>query len=199
MAARLALIAVCAPLLAQAKPLLSVDTVYATYDVLADIASTAYTKANVDQHLKQVEQPVAEIKAKINEQMKALPPDLMKGIEEAQVKIVQVKAMVMEQVEKAQEPAAKAAATAKDQIESAVPALKGTIGDGAANLALFAVYMAVVLYVTLKMALLVLRITLSIFCFCCCCGCCRGGKKADAEKPTGKAPNGKAKAAAKKK
>merc|ERR1740121_1777207 len=95
----------------------------------------------------------------------------------------------------------KAAVSLIEQFESQVPAYKGLVPKSLGNFVLFVCFKALVLYVTLKVLLLVLKIVWGITKFvlylsCCCC-LCRGGskkqatngKKDDKKKPA--ATNGK--------
>jgi len=187
---------------AQGKPLITKAVFYDTYGMLEEACSTAYKKAGVDAALANVQEvpQVKELKAVVDKQvgvaMKALPPQVTKGMDDAQVMALQVKATMLEYMAIVQDKADEGATAAVKQLETLVPALKGVIGVGAADLLLFAAYFFFVVYVSLKVALFVLGKAMSIFCFCCCCGCCCRGKKAQAAQSTaknGKKANGKTK------
>jgi ABC-type transport system involved in cytochrome bd biosynthesis fused ATPase/permease subunit len=200
-AMRTLLAAACASMLvsAQGKPLISKDLIYDTYGMLEEACSTAYKKAGVDAAIAKVQEvpQVKELKAVVDKQvevaMKAVPPEVTKGMDEAKVKALQVKATLLEYADIAQTKADEGVAAVVQKLETFVPALKGSIGTGVVDFVIFLVYVCIVLYVSLKIALFVLGTAMSIFCFCCCCGCCCR-KKAKAEEPKAKDPKGKAKA-----
>merc|ERR1712039_1110786 len=107
-------------------------------------------------------------------------------------KSVQLKALVAEYADKAYEPANEMAVSLINQLEAKLPALKGMIPKTLGNLALFVVYMGLVIYTLLKVFLFALRVVKCILCcFCCCSLCRRRGSTSAAEK------NGKTKAASK--
>jgi len=165
-AMRILFAAACASMLvsAQGKPLITKDLIYDTYGMLEEACSTAYKKAGVDAALAKVQEvpQVKELKAVVDKQvgvaMKALPPQVTKGMDEAQVMTLQVKATMLEYMAIAQDKADEGATAVVTKLETLVPALKGLIGVGAADLLLFAAYFLFVMYVSLKIALFVLGI-----------------------------------------
>jgi len=178
----------------EAKPLITTDLIYGTYDLVYDCYSTAWAKADVDGLLAKI--PMDDVKKVVSQQMAQLPPvppEVTQAIAEAQTKSVQLKALAAEYVDKAYEPANEMAVAAITKLETQLPAMKGMIPKTVGNLALFVVYMGLVLYTLLKVFLFALRTVKCVLCCFCCCSLCRrrGGSAAAAEK------NGKAKAAAK--
>jgi len=185
---------------AQRQPLISVDLLSDTYDLLSDVSSFAWKKAGVDEMIAKV--PVEDVKKKILEQTGPVPPAVHQNLAQAQTAYVQVKEAVMDAHSQAYEPLNKAAVGVIDGFERAVPSHKGMVPKTLGNFVLFVCYKAVVLYVLLKVFFSILRfvsgITRCVFCCLCCCRCRRGtpatkksaGKKAVSA--NGKAANGKA-------
>merc|ERR1719336_2420357 len=91
----------------------------------------------------------------------------------------------------------KAAVSLIEQFESQLPAYAGLVPKSLGNFVLFVCFKALVLYITLKVLLLALKIVWGITKFvlylsCCCC-LCRGGSKKQATngKKDDKKKNGK--------
>jgi len=181
----------------EAKPLITTDLIYGTYDLVYDCYSTAWAKADVDGLLAKV--PMDDVKKIVSQQMAQLPPvppEVTQALAEAQTKSVQLKALASEYMEKAYEPANEMAVAAITKLETQLPALKDMIPKTLGNFALFVVYMGLVLYTLLKVFLFALCTVFGVVkcvlcCFCCCSLCRSRGGSSAAEK------NGKAKAAAK--
>jgi len=163
---------------AQAEPLVSTDIIYSTHALMTSLASVAYEKAGGAALLDSVQKQVpmglfqeawkkkqAELEAKI-------PPEAKKTLTEFTDAAVKLKKVVYEQSVKYYGELEKLTDVALDKVESSVPLVKGRIGKGPANVAMFVLYVGVVLLYVLKIALFVLRLAKDIFCCICCCGCC---------------------------
>uniref|UniRef100_A0A7S2PBN5 Uncharacterized protein n=1 Tax=Zooxanthella nutricula TaxID=1333877 RepID=A0A7S2PBN5_9DINO len=166
-------------------PLVTTDLLFGTYELVYDLYSTAWDKAGMGGLLAAV--PIDKVKAEINKQWAALPPDVSKMLGEAQTQTVQVKALALEYADKAYEPANDFAVNWIKQFEAVAPQYKGLIRHSLGDLALFMVYTSMVVYLLVKIALFVLRTTWAVFCCFCCCGCCRRGKATAAGSATAKA------------
>mmetsp|Transcript_58528 Transcript_58528/g.148320 ORF Transcript_58528/g.148320 Transcript_58528/m.148320 type:complete len:230 (+) Transcript_58528:82-771(+) len=181
---------------AQRQPLISTDLLYDTYELFYGAYSVAWAKASehvdVDGLLAKI--PLEDVKKEVSKQLALIPPEAQQAMSEAQVKAVQLKAVVQENVEKARLLADEFAHTAITLLEKELPMFTGLVQKSAGNVALFVCYMSFVLYVVLKIFLFIFRLAKGIFCCFCCCGCCRRGSGKDkvADK------NGKAKAVASK-
>lgn len=196
------------------EPLVSTDILSATYDLMIDIRTVAWHKLGLDKvaaeaaaaaegPLEELKKKALELKAKGLEQVGPLPPWAADASKQAEVAVLQVKALAMENYDKAYEPLNSASVSLIEKLEQVAPAYKGLIPKTLGNLILFVVYVSLVLYVLLKVSLFFIRLTLnilrSVVCGICCCGCCcRRGTSAtkDGGKKVGKvAPkNGKAEA-----
>eukprot|EP00443_Scrippsiella_acuminata_P098100 CAMPEP_0115635464 /NCGR_PEP_ID=MMETSP0272-20121206/33137_1 /TAXON_ID=71861 /ORGANISM="Scrippsiella trochoidea, Strain CCMP3099" /LENGTH=300 /DNA_ID=CAMNT_0003072379 /DNA_START=44 /DNA_END=948 /DNA_ORIENTATION=- len=179
---------------AQGTPLITTDVIYGTYELVYDVYAFAWAKADVDGLMAKL--PMDDVKKVVSEQMAKIPPEVTQALSEAQTKSVQLKALAAEYAEKAYDPANELAVNAITKLEAQLPALTGMIPKTLGNLALFVVYMSLVLYTVLKIVLFVVRTIFGVLkcilcCFCCCSLCRRRGSSAAAEK------NGKAKAASK--
>merc|ERR1719491_2277192 len=85
-----------------------------------------------------------------------LPPEVTQARAQAEVMYVQVKAAVTDLTDKAYMPAAKITEDIITTFEKAVPAYKGLIRKTPGYLAVFIIYMSIVLYVILKVVFFVL-------------------------------------------
>mmetsp|Transcript_53953 Transcript_53953/g.106472 ORF Transcript_53953/g.106472 Transcript_53953/m.106472 type:complete len:216 (-) Transcript_53953:115-762(-) len=198
MAARALLLVSLQALAAEgAKPLVSMDIVYDTFDLMSGAFTDAWTKAKAGVDGMLAKLPTDDLKKHFHTTVTAnIPPEHMKQLDtalaEATARSVQVKALAGELAESVYEPANKAAVAAIDQFETLLPKYRGLIPKSLGNLVLFAVYMLIVLYLVFKVASFVFRTAWSIFCCFCCCGCCRGSKKEAAPAKKGKSEKGKA-------
>mmetsp|Transcript_118143 Transcript_118143/g.294646 ORF Transcript_118143/g.294646 Transcript_118143/m.294646 type:complete len:233 (-) Transcript_118143:403-1101(-) len=174
------------------KPLISTEVLYGTYDLVYDVYSFAWAKADIDGLMAKL--PMDDVKKTVSEQMTKIPPEVMQALADAQTKSVQLRALVAEYAEKAYDPANEMAVSAITKLEAQLPALNGLIPKTLGNLVLFVIYMGLVLYTLLKVFLFFLRTVFGVLkcilcCFCCCSLCRRRGGNSAAGK------NGNAKAA----
>lgn len=200
MAARAGWLLVClfgAAKTAQAEPLVTTDLIYSTHALMTSLASVAYEKAGGDALLdlldsvqKQVPMGLFQeaVKNKQAELEKLLPPEAKKTLTEFIDAAVKVKKVASERWVQDYGKLEKMADDALSKVESSVPLVKGRVGKGLANVAMFVLYVGAVLFYAIKMALFVLRLAKDIFCCICCCGCCSRKKPVE---PNGK-KNGKA-------
>jgi len=197
MAARAGWLLVClfgAAKTAQAEPLVTTDLIYSTHALMTSLASVAYEKAGGDALLDSVQKQVPmglfqeAVKNKQAELEKLLPPEAKKTLTEFIDAAVKVKKVASERWVQDYGKLEKMADDALSKVESSVPLVKGRVGKGLANVAMFVLYVGAVLFYAIKMALFVLRLAKDIFCCICCCGCCSRKKPVE---PNGK-KNGKA-------
>jgi len=165
-------------------PLITTDILSGTYDLAQDALAYVWEKAHVDNLLAQV--PKDQIMKEVNKQVKALPPWVHKGVADADIMWVQVK----DAVRTASKPANEMAVKLITQFENMAPAYQGLIRKTPGDLAVFLLYIALVLYIIVKVVLFAVRTIFSIFFGVCCCGMCR--RRA----PTNGNSNHKAKGAA---
>jgi len=109
--------------------------------------------------------------------------------------VAQVKAQVYETGAKASDALDELAKTVVTKFETFVPSYKGVVPKTFGDVLLVTLYSLVVMYVVFRIARFVLSMALSIFCCFFCCGCFRGGKSAAAGKK-GKKGTADAKASA---
>jgi hypothetical protein len=188
---------------AQAEPLVSTDIIYSTHALMTSLASVAYEKAGGDALLDSVQKQVPmglfqeAAKKKQAELEKLLPPEAKKTLSEFTDAAVKMKKVVYEQTTKYYGELEKLTDVALSKVESSVPLVKGRIGKGPANVAMFVLYVGFVLLYVFKIAMFVLRLAKDIFCCICCCGCCSRKKPTpETTGKNGKKANGAAKKAA---
>jgi len=148
-------------------PLITTDILSGTYDLAQDALAYVWEKAHVDNLLAQV--PKDQIMKEVNKQVKALPPWVHKGVADADIMWVQVK----DAVRTASKPANEMAVKLITQFENMAPAYQGLIRKTPGDLAVFLLYIALVLYIIVKVVLFAVRTIFSIFFGVCCCGMCR--------------------------
>jgi len=168
---------------ASKTPLITTDILSGTYDLAQDALAFVWEKAHVDKLLEQV--PKDKIMKEVNKQVKALPPQVQKAWSDADIMWLQVK----DALRTASKPANEMAVKLITQFENMAPAYQGLIRKTPGDLAVFLLYIALVVYIIQKVVLFALRTTLSIIFGVCCCGMCR--RKA----PTNGNANHKAKGA----
>lgn len=160
------------------EPLVSTDIIYSTHALMTSLASVAYEKAGGAALLDSVQNQVPiglfkEAAAKKQAELeKLLPPEAKKTLSEFTDAAVKMKKVVYEQSVKYYGELEKLTDVALSKVESIAPLLQGRIGKGPANVAIFVIYVGVVLFYIVKIAMFVLRLAKDIFCCICCCGCC---------------------------
>jgi len=200
---------------AKRAPVVPMDVIYATGDMILDVYAHAYsaiegvsTKHGIHTQGKDLltkvltNDPIGLACSKVGCKAK----DINDAISKAQSTVLQVKAQAYEHAAKGFNALDNVAVQVVTQIETHVPSYKGVVPKTFGNLVIFALYSVFVLYITLKILRFVIGTSLGIFCCVCCCGCCRGkaapkkgknsGKKAapdaKAASPTNKAAKAKA-------
>lgn len=204
------------------KPIVSMDLIHGTGELLYDVYDAAYRKLlkpHVDKHGKTVtdaikpvtdfmdfdkdgsvelEDSVGHVCSKVGCKHK----DIMNHIETAHGT---AKSSVETAASTVHEHLTTGTNKVVDQFEKALPSHTGMIRRTPGNLLLFCVLIVSVIYITIKMALISLRISWKVFIFSLkmmlCCGCCGllFRKRGAAPAPNGKSkqtPNGNSKAQA---
>mmetsp|Transcript_46897 Transcript_46897/g.87637 ORF Transcript_46897/g.87637 Transcript_46897/m.87637 type:complete len:225 (+) Transcript_46897:55-729(+) len=196
------------------RPIVTTDLIHGTGELLYDMYSVTYNKFlahHVERHSKTVRDAIEPM----------IPPDPMG---ELCLQVGVEKQEIFKRVDTAAELANNAKQRAQvhgsriydllsqgthvvvDGIERLLPAHKGIVARTPGDLLLFCIWIVVVLYITMQVALIAFRISLRIFWFglklmCCgCCGLCCGSRNTGTKPSNSKTkPQGKAKGAAKKK
>eukprot|EP00927_Polykrikos_kofoidii_P069370 TRINITY_DN6481_c0_g1_i2.p1 TRINITY_DN6481_c0_g1~~TRINITY_DN6481_c0_g1_i2.p1 ORF type:complete len:222 (+),score=45.71 TRINITY_DN6481_c0_g1_i2:97-762(+) len=185
----------------EARPIVSTDFLYGTFDLIYDIHDSVYNalfKEFVDKALPEVTSFVDQF---IEARCKSF------GIKKENVyaawtvekgKLDVLKANVVAQLAFVHEKLNRVSSTAVQSVEKVVPRYAGLIPRTIGGLLLFGAYVTFILYTIFRVIKCVFCMWLSVVCFCCCCGMCR--KSSTAKKTTKtKADNGKSKAGKSKK
>jgi len=168
------------------KPIVSMDLIYGTVELISDVYSDAQAQiskaaAPVTGPLMQKvsatfpADPLADICAKVGMQKSKV----LDKVSTAKDAAIQAKATVAVLMDKAYSPVANFVEQLISTFEKKMPKYSGLIPKTVGDLVVFIVYALVVAYVVLRLALFAFRMALSIFCCICCCGscaCCRSRK-----------------------
>lgn len=168
------------------KPIISMDMIYGTVELLSDVYTDAHAQITkvasplVAPHVEKVSamipaDPLAEVCAKVGVK-KSLVLDKVSTAKDA---AIQAKATAAVMMDKAYSPVIKAVEQGVSAFEKKMPKYAGLIPKTVGDLVIFIVYACIVAYVLLRLTLFSLRLALSIFCCICCCGscaCCRKRK-----------------------
>eukprot|EP00927_Polykrikos_kofoidii_P069366 TRINITY_DN6481_c0_g1_i1.p1 TRINITY_DN6481_c0_g1~~TRINITY_DN6481_c0_g1_i1.p1 ORF type:complete len:222 (+),score=40.01 TRINITY_DN6481_c0_g1_i1:97-762(+) len=185
----------------EARPIVSTDFLYGTFDLIYDIHDSVYNalfKEFVDKALPEVTSFVDQfIEARctsfgIKKENVYAAWTVQKG------KMDVLKAHVVWQLATVHKNLNRMSSTVVESVEKVVPRYAGLIPRTIGGLFLFGAYVTFILYTIFRVIKCVFCMWLSVVCFCCCCGMCR--KSSTAKKTTKtKADNGKSKAGKSKK
>eukprot|EP00929_Paragymnodinium_shiwhaense_P009876 TRINITY_DN11425_c0_g1_i1.p1 TRINITY_DN11425_c0_g1~~TRINITY_DN11425_c0_g1_i1.p1 ORF type:complete len:200 (+),score=69.71 TRINITY_DN11425_c0_g1_i1:81-680(+) len=170
------------------KPLITADPFYGTFELVYDIYEQAYGAVEpMYPHVDKALDLLCE-KTGLKKQ------EVLSKVEDAKTTHAQVKATVMEQAAKAHDAVAVKTSDLVEKLNEKMPKYAGIVPSKPADLLVFVIYCALVLYITFRIVAFSFKLGFGLFCFFCCCGCCRGkGNKAPTQ-PLGKKAKAKAKA-----
>jgi len=202
-AATLALVFACTGAAGAKKPIVTTDIIYGTGELIYDVYGTIYNKfaaEHVSKGSAAIQSAIAphlpkDILGEVCSKVGVPKSEVLSKIKAAQDTYVQAKVFVTEKVALAEAPLNSAVKFVVDHFEAFLPAYKGVVPKTIGDFTVFAIYIAFVLYVLVKIILFALRFAFGIFWFVFLCGCCRRGRPVKAEgKPAPKkaAANGKA-------
>mmetsp|Transcript_42056 Transcript_42056/g.78680 ORF Transcript_42056/g.78680 Transcript_42056/m.78680 type:complete len:232 (-) Transcript_42056:75-770(-) len=191
---------------AQKKPIVTTEIFFETAELMQDIYTSAWASM-VEPMLPKVKANMEKVTEKGFVEGEKLfdmlcakaglkKDDISAKLDAAKGALLQVKANAYEFAAKTHDKLSSYADIFVSKFEAKMPKYAGLVPKTPGDVLFFIVYLAVVVYVLVKLTMLALKVALRIFCCaCCCCGCkccCRKSKSNGVTKNGKHATNGKA-------